>query len=46
MGVDTWIGIFKMPFRTRRETKIYFQYKIMHHTIPSNKWMFNIKMKS
>ncbi len=44
---DIWKRIIKMSFNTCRETKIQtFQYRIIHRTIPCNKWLFNIKIKS
>ncbi len=42
-----WIRIFKLPFKTVRDTKLQtFQYRILHHIIPCNEWLFNIKIKN
>ncbi len=35
-----------MPFKTVRETKIQtIQYRIIHRIIPSNEWLYNIKIR-
>ncbi len=47
VSISIWIRIFKLPFRTVRETKLQtFQYKIIHHIIPCNVWLFNLKFKN
>jgi hypothetical protein len=42
-----WRNIFKMPFKTIRDTKIQtIQYRINHRIIPCNEWLYNIKIKN
>ncbi len=39
-------GVFKMAFNRCRETKIQtFQYRMIHHILPCNKWLVNSKIK-
>ncbi len=46
VSISTWIRIFKLPFRTVRDTKLQtFQYKSIHHIIPWNVLLFNSKIK-
>jgi hypothetical protein len=41
-----WKNIFNLTFKICRETKLQsFQYRILHRTIPCNKWLFNIKIR-
>ncbi len=38
--------MFKLPFKTVRDTKLQtFQYRILH-IIPCNEWLFKIKIKN
>ena len=42
-----WKRIYKLSFNLVRDTKIQmFQYKILHKTIPCNKWLYDIKIKN
>ncbi len=44
---NIWVRIFKLPFKTVRDTKLQtFQYRLLHHFIPCNEWLFNIKIKN
>ena len=44
---SVWPRIFKLPFKTVRNTKIQtFQYRLIHRIIPCNKWLHNIKIKN
>ncbi len=46
-SANVWSRIFKLPFKTVRDTKIQtFQYRIIHNIIPWNKWLHNIKIKN
>ncbi len=41
-----WPRIFKLPFKTVRDTIIHiFQYRTIQKIIPCNKWLHNIKIK-
>lgn len=47
-GVTTeyWKDIYVRPYHTTRDTKLQaFQFKLVHHTIPCNKYLCNIKIK-
>ncbi len=42
-----WVRIFKLSFKTVKDTKLQkFQYRILHYIIPCNEWLFNIKIKN
>ncbi len=45
---NIWVRIFKLPFKTVRDTKLQtFQYGILHHIMPCNECLFNIfKLKT
>lgn len=44
---DIWSGIFKIPFKTLRDTKVQtFQYRLLHNIIPCNQWLCNLKIKN
>ncbi len=46
-SANVWPRIFKLPFKTIRDTKIQtFQYRIIQNTIPCNKLLHNIKKKN
>jgi hypothetical protein len=39
-----WTSIYKMPFKTVRDTKLQtLQYRIIHRIIPCKEWLYNIK---
>ena len=43
---SVWPRIFKIPFKTVRDTKIQtFQFRVLHRIIPCNYWLHNIKIK-
>ena len=44
---DFWKSIYKMPFKTVRDTQIQsFQFRIIHRTIACNEWLNNLTIKS
>lgn len=41
-----WTKIYKAPFQTIRDTKMQtFQFKLIHRTLPCNKYLHNIRIK-
>ncbi len=43
---NVWKQIFRLPFKTVRDTKIRtFQFRLLHRIIPCNNWLHNIKIK-
>ena len=43
---EIWKRIYRTSFEITRETKLQsFQYKLIHRTIPCNKWLCDIKVK-
>ncbi len=44
---DFWKSIYKMPFKTARDTQIQsFQFRIIHRSIACNEWLNNLTIKS
>ncbi len=42
---NLWVQIFQVPYETVRDTKLQtVQY--IHHIIPCDEWLFNIKIKN
>ncbi len=47
VSANVWPRIFKLPFKTLRDTKILtFQYRIIQNIILCNKWLHNIKIQN
>lgn len=43
---DRWKGIYTSAFHATRESKLQaFQYRVIHRTIPCNRYLYNIKIK-
>ena len=42
---NIWPRIYKMAFTVTRETYVQsLQYRLIHRILPTNKWLFNIKI--
>lgn len=42
---EYWSEIYKMPYRTARDTKLQaFQYRVIHKTLPCNKFLSNLRI--
>lgn len=43
---DQWQWIYKLPYRTTRETKLQaFQFRLLHRIIPCNRYLSNIRIR-